>query len=68
MSSIKIEIEIRGHCSYVPDYTLEDHLKDIAEDIEKYAKALLYEDWYRKIQIDYEEQETVDLCITVGIK
>lgn len=57
---ITIEVEIDGWCSYVSDPDLRDHFLGIADDIKQYAEEQVYVDYYRKVQIDYDEQETLD--------
>ena len=61
---IKLEITIEGICSYVSEAELEEHLDEIAREIQRYAEDCSLDDWHRKITVNYEEQETVDLLIS----
>jgi len=65
-STIGVSIGITAHSSYVSDPRLDEHLREMAEDIKRYTEMLY--DEYRKVQIDYEEQESVDLSIIVKVE
>lgn len=68
MSEVTVTITLNASCSYVSEPDLDDHLREIATDIERYSKNLQSEDWYRKFQVDYETQEDVNLTIAVDTK
>ena len=61
---LKLEITIEGYSSRVPESSLEDHLKGIAEEIITHAKDMTGYCWHRKININWEEQEDINLEIS----
>jgi hypothetical protein len=68
MSKVTVTIELSAWCSYVSEPDLDDHLRGIAADFERYAKEAVFDDWNRKYQIDYETQEDVNLEITTDVQ
>jgi len=68
MSEVILTINISGYCSHVSDPDLNEHLEGIAFEISEYAKRCADDDWSRKIQVDYETQEDVNLSITTDTK
>jgi len=62
---LNISIKISGYSGYVDEGTLIDHLKEIADDIKDHAEFCLYQNYYRKVNINYEDQEDIHLEISV---
>jgi len=65
---LNISIAISGYSSYVDDQTLKSHLEEIANDITNHAKFCSCESYYRKVNVNYEDQEDVHLEISVENK
>jgi len=66
--NLTINVEVLGYSSYVDDVTLRDHLKEIAEDIKGHAEFCSFQGYYRKVNIDYDKQEDVNLEILTKIE
>jgi len=62
---LNISIRISGYSSYVDEGTLIDHLKEIADDIKDHAEFCLYQNYYRKVTLDWDNQEDINLEISV---
>jgi len=68
MSAILLTVTINAASSHVSEGDLDDHLRGIANEISEYARNCRFDDWSRKIQIDYETQEDIDLSISTSIE
>jgi len=62
---LNISITVSGYSSYVDEGTLRDHLKEIAEDIKDRAELCSVQNYYRKVDISWDEQEDINLEISV---
>jgi len=62
---LNISIRISGYSSYVDEGTLIDHLKEIADDIKSHAELCSDQNYYRKVNMSWDEQEDIHLEISV---
>ena len=66
-SEMKVTIEITGHSGQVSESQLHEHLKEIANDIASYADSQQHEGYYRKIFVNYEVEEDINLNINCTV-
>ena len=57
---LTVAVTIEGYSSYVSDTDMEDHLREIANQAIRYTEDLKYDDYNRKVQIDYDTQEALE--------
>jgi hypothetical protein len=67
-SKVTVTIELTGYSSFVSDPDMDVHLEEIAARIGEYAKGEASEDWNRKINTDWDQQEDANLVITAEVR
>jgi len=67
MSKHTITIEVSGYSSYVSDPNMDEHLRVAVREIVEFANNIKYDECYRKVQVDYEQQEDANMEIHITV-
>lgn len=59
----EVTVKIRAHAPHVSEATLTDHLTSLLREMKRTVEGMADHDWNRKVMVDWEESEAVELEI-----